>query len=543
MRKLNLFSRRITIILILFLATGALLFINACKKSDREMNKKELAALESRFFNEHISDAHEVQGISNYLQRLNDKDPFIEKLVGGAGFPIWDKTMMVKNYKNPAQSRGRGGSGSTVFFIPFAKDNQRVVSAALRVTITPQRDTLVKVLLASKYKDTANTGMKPHHLSLLLMKLNNAVYGQNLYKITNDAGFAAFGKNVQYVRISDHPPVNMSGRLVLWEYTLTVCYTITYPGFCDGQVHGVGPGENPYCTEYLCDSISWYEWEDDGGGGGGGGWPGDGGGGGGGNPNPCRPMPGDNNPCGGGQGSGGWEPEPIDDADLFPPCDATDRSSGASATVQYISLEPSVAQFPPFDLANNNQKEYYFLVNNVAGSHVPSAIDSLPTTGGSMQGVNSNTVMVVHTHPVGGYPFPSVADFFGLAQFTSGFMMNYVIAYDGTKYAMVVNSFSQLTHFVSNNASALGSNGFDPNSTLGIQAAAMRQRLEAQGYSHDEAYERTLAYIMKQAGVTLVKAPVGSNTFKKIGIRQKVENGNPVVDTAGNPVYENADCQ
>jgi hypothetical protein len=122
--------------------------------------------------------------------------------------------------------------------------------------------------------------------------------------------------------------------------------------------------------------------------------------------------------------------------------------------------------------------------------------------------------------------------------------MSYVIAYDGTKYAMIVNNYSQLQAFVAANPGAISnSGGFDPNSTIGTQSADMQNLLIAQGYSQDEAYERTLSYIMKQAGVTLVKANVGSNTFKKIGISQKKDaNGNPMVNANGDPIYENADC-
>jgi hypothetical protein len=71
----------------------------------------------------------------------------------------------------------------------------------------------------------------------------------------------------------------------------------------------------------------------------------------------------------------------------------------------------------------------------------------------------------------------------------------------------------------------------------------MRNLLVTQGYSQDEAYERTLAYLMKQAGVTLVKSKAGSDTFKKIGIQQKLNPDNtPAVNANGDPIYENADC-
>jgi uncharacterized membrane protein YgcG len=544
MRKLKR-PGRWTAVLLLF--TFSAIIFYACKKTDSTTEPKDNSLVESRFFNEHVSSAPQVAAIAGFLKRQNEKDPFIEKLVNSAGYPVWDKTHLAKQEKKKDELRGGGETGNTTFFIPFTKDGQQVVSAALQVTVTPQKDTLVKVLLASKYLDTASTKMKPRHLSLLLMKLDNAVYGRNLYKITDPKAFEGFDRPVAYVRVSDNPSINTGSKSVLVEWTLTICYTVTYPGFCDGQVHGVAPGQNPYCTEYNCESISWWEWMDDGGGGGGGGdggGTGGGGGGGGGGSNPCRVRPGDENPCGGGQGSGGWEPEPIDDDELFPPCDATDQFSGAQATLQFTeNLKHTIAQFTPFDNTITNQPEEYFLVNNLNGAYQNGPILPMPTTGGSMTGVTSNTHMVVHTHPNGGFPFPTPSDFFYLANFTSNFMQHYVIAYDGTKYAMVINNWSQLTQFVNDHPNSIAPNaGFVATSTIGVLASQMRTRLETQGYSADEAYERTLAYIMKQAGVTLTKAAAGSQTFKKIGIRQKMENGSPVVDGSGNPVYENADC-
>jgi uncharacterized protein with ATP-grasp and redox domains len=71
----------------------------------------------------------------------------------------------------------------------------------------------------------------------------------------------------------------------------------------------------------------------------------------------------------------------------------------------------------------------------------------------------------------------------------------------------------------------------------------MRNLLVAQGYSQDEAYERTLAFLMKQAGVILEKANAGSDSFKKIGINQmKNPDGSPMVNVNGKPIYEKADC-
>jgi hypothetical protein len=299
-------------------------------------------------------------------------------------------------------------------------------------------------------------------------------------------------------------------------------------------------GFHTQCVTYMFMSAD----ENDPGSGGGGGTGGGGGGGGGGgnpwNPDP-PPCPAPGAPATEFCDDNGWEPvidEPED------PCDAADELAGSQATLQFMGpVATKVAEFAAFDMTITNQPEQYFLVNEVNGAYVPGPILTSSSTGGSIQGVTAATHMAVHTHTNGGFPFPSASDFFDLATYTPSFMQNYIIAYDGTKYAMVIGSYTKLQEFVAANPNSISANaGFEPNSTIGMQASIMQARLEAQGYSADEAKERTLAYIMKQAGVTLVKAAAGSNHFKKIGIRRKIVNGQPATDPSGNPIFENADC-
>jgi hypothetical protein len=230
---------------------------NACKKMDSDVPTQATSEIETRFFNQHVSALPQVKSIAGFLKRENDKNSFVERMVDKAGFPRWDKAIIVSGSENiNTRELGKGDGGatpSTVLFVPFAKDSQNVVSAALRVTMTARGDTLVKILLASNVGDSVKTGMKPRHLSLLLMKLDNAVFGHTLFEITDNNAFAGLGKNVKYVKFN--PGVPPKAKLVAVEYTLTVCVEVTSPGFCDGQVHGVAPGHNPYCTETLCDSI------------------------------------------------------------------------------------------------------------------------------------------------------------------------------------------------------------------------------------------------------------------------------------------------
>lgn len=294
--------------------------------------------------------------------------------------------------------------------------------------------------------------------------------------------------------------------------------------------------------DIFCTTV-WVDIGDPGLGGVSGGWTGGGSTGGGGNwedEDPCRAVDENFEPCNGGDENEGWVP--IEDETS--PCDAVDKYSGSTATLQYTGLKPTVQEFTAFDPNVTDQPEEYFLVNDVNGSYVPGPIQPLPTTGGSMQGVTSSTVMAVHTHPYGGYPSPSPEDFFSLDDFGSNFQIHYVVAFNGTKYAMVINNYSQLHAFVTANPGAIASDGsFNPGTTAGDEWWEIVYLLGQQGYSDLDAYERALAFIMKQAGVTLVKAAAGSDTFKKIGLRQKLNpDGTPAVNAQGEPIYENADC-
>jgi hypothetical protein len=122
--------------------------------------------------------------------------------------------------------------------------------------------------------------------------------------------------------------------------------------------------------------------------------------------------------------------------------------------------------------------------------------------------------------------------------------MNYVIAFNGSKYAIVISSYSQLQSFVAANPGAISTNGqVNLSSAFGARWAVIVATLGDQGYTEADAYERATAYLMKkEAGVTMVKANSGSDTFKKIGLKAKMQNGVPVVNSYGDPLFENADC-
>ncbi len=532
-------TKNLLLACLLVFALPLLLF--NCRRIDRFDSPPAPANAIEKFFKTPVGTKPVVVAISQNMQRQEQHKPFVNGFVQWAGFPNWDKAVLLASPSNALQ-RTTDGEGEIVV-IPFANDGEEKTSALVIANLT-ETDTTYQTLYKSQYKSApyetgSSSGLTAEQLGLLFMGFDKLTYGTSWFFMKDSALFhyAAPRKQHRYIDMENDP---VSSR-----FTIVLCIDVYEGGGGDDCTpqETPHPGFNP-CgigvkmnARQICVTI---DFGNGGIGGNHGGTGGTGGGsgntGGGWNDNPCKSI-GTGNPCDG--NGGGWIPIILPD-----PCTGVDNSSGASATLQYANYTGNVSQFTPFDLSTTQQPEEYFIVNDVNGSYVAGSIQASTTSGGPIQGVSPNTVMVFHTHTFGGFPFPSAADFFALAAYGTSFQRHYVIGYNGTKYAMVVNSYSQLQAYVADNPNSIANDfGFEPRSTVGTQSIIMRNRLIDQGYSIDEAYERTLAFLMKQAGVTLVKAQANSNIFKKIGLQQKKNaDGSPAVNASGIPIYENADC-
>lgn len=529
-----------------FLVFGLILVVTtvytACRKVDIPNEKKEFITDQkwNKFFSQHPSSDKQVQSINLWLSKMNVNSDFVKLTTERVGFPRWDKAMLYR----ASNAGGRGNADSAIItFIPFVRDGQDYVNASLMV-ITTATDTTTSWLCdwhysAYNFNPPASSSISAIEAFIFFAKFDRHVFGRNEFSITDHRLFycltgMSVDSNKNYIIRLDSTAV--AGRpgvliapvdptcLMVYEY-VALGYTVIY--------HQIGN----WC---IIDDISFGNT-------GGGSGSGTGGGGGGTPPPPeCQPPVANRGMNAQPPGTGcplGWQPIPYNPP-IVDPCSNSDASSGASATSQYIGLNSTVQQFASFDLTTTTQPEQFFVVNNISGSNVPGSIQTSTPNGGSIsQSVTPNTVIVVHTHPFGGIPGPSAGDYFTLASFGSNFQISYIVAYDGTKYAIVINDLPQFQQFTAHYTSSLNPDGsLDPNSTLGVPFYGLRQLLISQGYSFDEAHERALAFIMNQAGVRLTKAAIGSNTFKKIGIRQKVINGVLQIDLNGFPIFENADC-
>lgn len=224
------------------------------------------------------------------------------------------------------------------------------------------------------------------------------------------------------------------------------------------------------------------------------------------------------------------------------PCSPTAQTSGSSATSTYANIKSTVNQFNPITSTSTGQHEQYFLVNG----NSPTPIQTLGENGGLPQGINSTTTVMAHTHPAGaGDPSPSLPDLFALEDIGSQFQASYVVAYDGTKYAMIVNDYAQLQAFIDANSDLYDpiTGSINTQNSWGWAYASAVVTFTEQGMSSIEANERARAYIMQLAGVTLVKAPPGSDVFTKIGATAQTDtNGNVIVDQDGIIHFKISDC-
>jgi proteasome lid subunit RPN8/RPN11 len=511
---------------------------NSCKKTDYHPAQV-FKTPQERFFALPATANPLVVAIARKMQREEQQKSYVGDFVRWAGYPNWSKAKVLSA---PASARLISGSGTVM--IPCAKDSESKTSAIVFAKISGTDTVLTTAYYhqynSISYKSTLSTGLTAENVALVFMAFDMNVYGDSTYYIQDSLLFHYAGSPnaSRYVNIQNFSEGRSSVEICFDVYdnddnTCPPPPSPTTPSTC-------GPYAKLIGTDCIVIDFS------GGGGGIGGGFPGvggnpaSGGGGGGWNDNPCRNIPSaGSNPCSGGGTGPGWVPytsPPSTD-----PCSGADRTAGATATLQYAPYATNVASFSPF--TSTTQPEEYFLVNEVGGTNVATSIASVSTTGGVLTGAGYNTVLIFHTHPDGGYPFPSAADAFQLANYSTKLIASYVIAYTGKKYAMYVSNLQKFQAFVANNPDAIDINnaGFDLSSTIGIKWSGIKDDLMAGGYTEDEARERALASILEDQGVILVKAAASSNTFKKIGIQKRYVGTTPVV-VGGHQVYNNADC-
>ncbi len=255
-----------------------------------------------------------------------------------------------------------------------------------------------------------------------------------------------------------------------------------------------------------------------------------------------------------GDGDNYPDPEPEEDPDFDPyedgnwggggdqgddpndeenPCNKVDKAANAKTTAlaKQTSVQSQIAALNP-----NTTIEQAFSIRKSNKTYSTSPIQNLGATGGGI--INySNSVASFHTHPSSNAP--SAQDIIGLGymrSINSGFETSYVKTADGDMYAITISDSAAAQSFYNSFKGAVNSvNEWDTNSSIGKDFARVRDSYVNSGKSVEEAYDHATAYVLNNSGITLLKAPNGSNDFTKIGTTKNV-------DENGVESFSNSDC-
>jgi putative chitinase len=257
--KINIFSIKSRFIhhkWIAILLVSTIYF--SCRKIDQfQSNSLEtlVTETENRFFQEHSSSDATVLTLTNFIKQKNITSHFVLKTVERLGYPYWDKALFIKQDIQSSGVKSNNTSvintdtpvsaTSTLVYIPFVRDQENYVNAALVFLITPT-DTLFQYVCDWQYK------VKPHgpiyqkditaeSYALFFMMLNRRTLGHSTFKITDKRLFPKGGLGMK--------------KLYLKEPVATQIKPSYYVGFCEESIICGSPnysGCQPFCDWANC---------------------------------------------------------------------------------------------------------------------------------------------------------------------------------------------------------------------------------------------------------------------------------------------------
>jgi hypothetical protein len=170
---------------------------------------------EQRFFNFSHDLPEEVRAIARAIVRQNNQFRFVDSLVKRAGFPVWEKAIIVR--KSSGAKSNHDGTAAFVY-IPFTKDQIQTTQAVLAVAL--QKDTTYRMAYARDwctfpFDTTEGQIWNAKHIFALFTLLDYRIYGHRNFHVSDgrlfggnqpDKGFVTFlpeSKGVNFLQLSD----------------------------------------------------------------------------------------------------------------------------------------------------------------------------------------------------------------------------------------------------------------------------------------------------------------------------------------------------
>lgn len=279
-------SRIFQILLVLFIFSD-------CRRvgdvSERQKISTEISTIEDKFFNSNRTNTPQENILVNFVKQENEKMHFVEQTARQIGFPRWNKKIV--RYVSSPDGRSFSDS-SEIIYIPFVRDSQNYVNAALAITVTPI-DTSFRYFCDWEYislaDSTSDATDSAEHYALFFMILDREVFGHRRFVISDTSLFFDGYRKPAFIELAD--TLNSTGRGNYYSPTGEWCENFTI-WWVNCQYQNTpdcsnGCDECSLCVESLSYTLCWPP---DGGGSGGNSGGSGGGGGVSGTPPNCQPV-------------------------------------------------------------------------------------------------------------------------------------------------------------------------------------------------------------------------------------------------------------
>lgn len=254
----------------------SLLLFVSCKKADTlsTAEKNDNRSIEDRFFESNRTTDHTEKIFVDFLKRVNYKEHFVEATVQRIGYPRWDKAFTGrKDFTVTSFQANLEGDSTETYYIPFVKDSQNYVDAAMIIKVS-QADTTFSYRLACSISDLTNTtnsiSDEAELFAVFFMVMDKRVFGYEKFIPTNPDLFKVDGHIAKEVKLNVALANPFSSNLFAYiEYCqdVSVSWNDCPYAVCAGP-NGTCDG-CPQCTSSMSYTYCWGEWIETGGGGGG----------------------------------------------------------------------------------------------------------------------------------------------------------------------------------------------------------------------------------------------------------------------------------
>lgn len=496
--------KRQKITLLTLVLIGLFVYVS-CRKIDYRQNEQTtIASVEEKFFNSHRTADPSEKVLVEFLKRQNDKLHFVEKTAMQIGFPRWNKAI-AKGKLKANQRTSNDNSKSTLFYIPFTRDSDNYVNAAMIIKISAS-DTSFSYLCDWQYRSKVhgapNAKNSVESYALFFMLLDNQTLGHQNFRLTDTKLFSKAAPRTNHNRklqILNIHSSKSNARTSLYEYH-EICldfYVCGDPDWCADNggcdylncASPSGASGHCYLVQAFCDG--WWEDDGSGGGGTGGGSTGGGSGGGGsgsgdGTPPTCSGTPVARTMLPEGCTSG-WQPYDGGGGGGVPsqdPCTTAQNAAKKMDTIFTRSKADSVLASIP-NLATETKEKGFPIIKKIKIN--PSDVTDTTIVGyrsGAIQtGTDSTisytyslsrleyTATALHTHPPSGYSAHSVADIYHFLEARLGeeahYLGTFVAAANGSQYALTITDPNQASAFLATKNQNLSGTKWKEDSDIG----------------------------------------------------------------------------